>query len=424
MDIPAALIRSIRAGDCVAFVGAGFSAPAIPQWKQLLSLMAENEALPTATSERVKRLVDRATGMDLEAAAQILRDDLGQSKFGQALQAAFGGPKVESRMKARVESLLGIPFRAILTTNFDGILTGDDPGRDAYLGVLRPTGHRWWDQRYWNPERDGRAIVNLHGCLSTGDEIVFTRQDYRRRLYENPGYVTFLRSVMATTTVFYIGCSFSDAYLDELRSEILALIDYQGGDRPIAYALINDATPDEIEYTRRHEGIEILPYPSDNDFEAFDEALASLHRMTDPTRTLGSLLSGARIVWIDPAAQLVGFGMDFLERAVASTGGEATIDRFDRVDKALASVESDGADLIVTRWGHQKGPEGQSTAEYVLSATRARDLRSPVVVFASGDHGTENKRKSMDLGATSFEFTWEGLFQEIERIFKPGSPLE
>ena len=74
--------------------------------------------------------------------------------------------------------------------------------------------------------------------------------------------------------------------------------------------------------------------------------------------------------------------------------------------------------------GHEAGPDGQSTAEYAFAETRKRDLRSPVVVFASGDHGTENKRAAMSLGATSFEFTWAGLFQEIERIFEPASQRE
>jgi hypothetical protein len=27
----------------------------------------------------------------------------------------------------------------------------------------------------------------------------------------------------------------------------------------------------------------------------------------------------------------------------------------------------------------------------------------------------------MGLGATSYEYSWEGLFQEVERIFTPGS---
>ncbi len=421
MDIPGVLIRSIQAGECVAFVGAGFSAPAVPQWSHLLEDIAQTERLSIATRERVSRLVERGTSKDLEASAQILRDELGPDDFGQTLSRAVGEPVLDERMRGRIEALLGIPFRAILTTNFDGILDGRDPGRDAYLDVLRPSGHRWWDQRFWNPERSRQTIVNLHGSTATGNDIVFTREDYRRRLYANPGYVTFLRSVMATTTVLYLGFSFTDAYLDELRSEILALLAYRGGDRPIAYALLNDVTPDEIDYARRHEGIEIISYPSEPDFAGFDEALTSIHRATDPSRTLGMLLSDARVVWIDPASDLVEYGMGFLQGAAVASGAHATIDRFDSVDAALESIETNGAQLVVTRWGHGLGPDGGSTAEHVLGEVRRRDLRVPVVVFASGDHADDNKRSAMGLGATSFEFTWEGLFQEIERIFRPAS---
>ncbi len=229
---------------------------------------------------------------------------------------------------------------------------------------------------------------------------------------------------MATTTVLYLGFSFTDAYLDELRSEILALLAYEGGDRPIAYALLNDATPDEVDYARRHEGIEILSFPSDPDYRGFDDTLAVIHELTNPTRTLGRLLHGKRIVWIDPASDLVGPGMEFLEQAASSSGADATIDRFDNVDEALDSIEADGTDLVVTRWGHGRAPGGGSTAEHVLGEVRRRNLHAPVLVFASGDHADENKRTAMGLGATSSEFTWEGLFQEVERIFRPGSGSE
>ncbi len=49
--------------------------------------------------------------------------------------------------------------------------------------------------------------------------VVFTRQGYRSLLYHIPEYVTFLRCLMASTTILYLGFSFTDAYLNEIRSE-------------------------------------------------------------------------------------------------------------------------------------------------------------------------------------------------------------
>ncbi len=187
MEIPAELVRSIRAGECVAFVGAGFSAPVVPAWWKLLDLIADNDALESESADRVRRLVAKGTSKNLEASAQILRDELGPERFEASLRTALGSPDMDDRMQGRLDALLGIPFRAILTTNFDGILDGRSPGRDAYLDVLRPAGHRWWDQRFWNPTQGRHAVVNLHGSAAASEDIVFTRQDYRRRLYDKPG---------------------------------------------------------------------------------------------------------------------------------------------------------------------------------------------------------------------------------------------
>ena len=67
-------------------------------------------------------------------------------------------------------------------------------------------------------------MVHLHGEIEPSDSAVITRQDYRRRLHESPGYLTFLRSVMASYTILYLGFSFTDAYLNELRSEVRSML--------------------------------------------------------------------------------------------------------------------------------------------------------------------------------------------------------
>ena len=86
-------------------------------------------------------------------------------------------------------------------------------------------------------------------------------------------------------------------------------------------------------------------------------------------------------------------------------------------------ITADEAELVITRWGHGEGPDKLAVGEHLLREIRRRDLRAPVVVFASGDHADENKRTAMGLGATSFEHGWQSLFREIERIFTPGSQM-
>ncbi|MCJ7781264.1 MAG: hypothetical protein MUQ27_10615 [Acidimicrobiia bacterium] len=44
-SIPKHLVKEIHAGNCVAFVGAGFSAAGVPAWAELLSAIAASSFL-------------------------------------------------------------------------------------------------------------------------------------------------------------------------------------------------------------------------------------------------------------------------------------------------------------------------------------------------------------------------------------------
>ena len=304
MDLPDSLLEEVRSGNCIAFVGAGFSAGVVPGWRELLSRLKACLPAGSPASSRVARLLELKSSRTLEAAAQVLRDELTEERFIEKLHAYLGRPETDESMRLRLLWLQGIPFRAILTTNFDGLLEGDVPGRDAYIRTLRPSDHRWWNRRFWDVEAPGPAVVKLHGDLGSDPPkgVVFTRRDYRERLYGDPAYTTFLRSIFATTAVLYLGFSFTDAYLNELRSEILALLEHQGADRPIAYALVNDVPDDEVAYLRRHEGIEVLTYDSSQgqDYTGFDHILRTLYESTNPRLALGRYLEGKRILWVDP----------------------------------------------------------------------------------------------------------------------------
>ena len=131
MTAPLQLVEQVRAGNCVAFVGAGFSAAAAPGWIKLLELHAATPGIDPAERARVERLISgEPSNKDLEAAAQILRDRLGADAFADALRSAMPDPPLNDQMRRRLELLQGIPFRSVLTTNFDGLLDGRAPGRE------------------------------------------------------------------------------------------------------------------------------------------------------------------------------------------------------------------------------------------------------------------------------------------------------
>lgn len=90
----AELIRKIEGGDCVAFVGAGFSAAAnFPQWRTLLLELATEipvaaDAAETSSRQLVESMFrpsQTTSSREFEIAAQLIDDALGSNLFREAI---------------------------------------------------------------------------------------------------------------------------------------------------------------------------------------------------------------------------------------------------------------------------------------------------------------------------------------------------
>ena len=428
-QIPDALISEIHEGNCVAFVGAGFSAAVIPPWGKLLNELAARSAAAPDVANHVGSLVQKGSAHAFDEAAQVLEDHLGRVTFLDQL-ASLLTQQDESPMAERLSWLRGVPFRSILTTNFDPLLPGSTPGPDAYRRVLRPDSYRWWESRYWGTTK-GAVTLKLHGDVAKRD-IVLTRRDYRRHLYGDPAYTTFLRTVVATTTVLYMGFSFEDAYLNELRSEVLALLGQGKVSAPVAYAIVNDVPPDTQSHFRKHEGIQILSYDTQGgkDFSGFDRYLEGIYEETNPLIRFGRLLSTSRLLWIDPHPSNNGEAFEYLQAAAAAADQErnplVTVSTAEEGVAALERAQLEGApfDLAITHWGDGAtlSPDGSScsAAEGLLSEIRARDLRCPVLVFAGAVKVDARKKASLGMGALAYCFGFADLYRRIEEVLSPG----
>lgn len=429
--IPSGLQRAIQDGDCVAFLGAGFTAAAkLPGWASLLTRVADTAGVPQEARRHVLDRVTRGTAHAFDEAAQILEETIGRARFLHILAAMLGQPKLTRAMDERLRWLRGIPFRAVLTTNFDGVLSGWPARASAYRSVLRPSEHRWWEPRYWNDE--GAMVVKLHGDLgarSHAPHVVLTRRDYRKRLYGDMAYATFLRTVMASTTVLYLGFSFEDAYLNELRSEILALLGHERRSLPVGYAVVNDVPEASRRHYRKHEGIQLLSYDTGGgrDFSGFDRYLRAIHDATNPIVRFGRHLERKRILWVDAHPENNREAYQFLRRASARARRRHAISEVATADAALERLASAPTpfDLVITHWGEgqARDPRGRRvpTAVRLLAEIRRRGLEAPVLVFASDRHAESRKRRALGLGAHDYCFRFQALFRRIEAIFAPAA---
>jgi CheY-like chemotaxis protein len=428
--LPQGLIDAINAGECVAFVGAGFSAAAnLPQWPQLLAGIAKARALDKQAKLRryVLRRIKEGTAHALDEAAQVLQDSLGTREFLSRLEKALVIRRISRRMRDRLRYVRGIPFRAILTVNFDDLLKGMTPSSGAYRAVLRPQAYRWWDSLFWQRAPKGATLVKLHGDLAEPSTIVFTRRGYRRRLYSDPAYMSFLRSILAQQTVLYLGFSFADAYLNELRSEVLAMLGQARGSAPIAYAVLNDVAEAARDQLMRTEGVDAISYNSKRpaNYTGFDAILEELHERTNPSLRLSRLLAGRRILWVIRADYDDGgrFLRVFDRLRATNRTERVRIVRTPDASAGIAALEQArerGAtfDLVITHWGGS-GPGGP-TAVQLLRQMRSRRLETPVVVFASAYDMNRRKRMALSLGAQGYTNSYEALLRAIERIFAPG----
>lgn len=434
--IPGGLIAEIRAGRCVTFVGAGFTGAArLPDWVSLLrELVAKPEVDPTLRAYVEGRL-KKKTAHAFDEAAQVLQDALGREAFIAHLATRLAHPPRTEEMDRRLRWLQDIPFRAVLTTNFDGVMKGQTPDPEVYRSLLRHD--PGWHRRLYLPRREKRKrlTVKLHGDLSKPETVVLSRLDYRRLLYSDLAYMSFLRAVLVTNTVLYLGFSFTDAYINELRSETLAILGHADYQEPVAYAVMSDVPEFAREHYRRNEGIEILAYDTREgaDYSGFDQLLKSIHDLTNPAARFRGLLSQRRLLWADPRyeANLV-HAEGFLHHRRADWPDGYVLDLVHKVDEALERLGTRPPagppyDLVLAYWGDE--PEARDDREpmgvRLLREIRARDLRSPVLLFADSrtDQRTKRaqRRTALGLGALGCFYRWEDLLRAVERTLEPNA---
>lgn len=165
----------------------------------------------------------------------------------------------------------------------------------------------------------------------------WTRTGYRELINEVPGYMHFLRTLIATSTVLYIGFSFSDGYLNEVRGEVLSMLygssssnatergfaDRTGSSprtaeaalvssymrsgrcmtQPLGYAIVHDKSSNERDFFLTHEGVQILSWNTNGgngkkDYAGLDKYLHNIYTLTSPYYYLGKLAWGHRILML------------------------------------------------------------------------------------------------------------------------------
>jgi len=428
------LIKKIREGNCVAFIGAGFNAPAVRTWDQVLKKLAS--ATSSTVQKQLNSLLTPQKETTLlfgrEAAAEIIQDHLSKGTFTKKLDEALqkDDPEGKERVKKRYETIKKIPFHSLITTNFDGYLGGKTLNNTAFRKLLRDPFNGWIDSLNWdgeNPRELEDFTIKLHGDINnkaTARPLVFSRTDYRQLLFETPNYQSLIRTILATKVVVFLGFSFSDPYLNLIRHEVLSMLktDEEIPPPPIAYAIMNDLSIKQVEYLAEYEGIGAITYESDNAHYCFDEILEEIREKTSPDRVLSRVLDGKKILWFDPKSANNVPGRARLRelRKNSNKKEEDYLVNVTCMEEAKTKLETDKSiDLLITHWGHKiENGEKQSNAITLARHIRKKDIEVPIIVFAGEKHAPENRLEALKFGAFDYVYEWHDLFSKIEDLFK------
>jgi hypothetical protein len=102
-------------------------------------------------------------------------------------------------------------IRTIITTNWDTYFE-DECGAVPFINSE--------DFAFW--DTDSRKVLKIHGSINKLGSLIATTKDYKRSLKElHKGLLgSFLKSILATKTIIYIGYSFSDEDFQQIHSFI------------------------------------------------------------------------------------------------------------------------------------------------------------------------------------------------------------
>ena len=442
--LPPQLVKEISSGNVVAFIGAGFSRAAnLPLWGELIESVVRNppkgaKRPSPAEMKLILQLAQSSSSQNLDMAAQMASDSLGASHFNDGLRARLKVPKVNPLMQKRLDMLLSIPFSGIVTTNYDNLLHGSslDSDPQGFLHkaqrMLRgtPSKFQLLEKIAFSSssEQISIPIIKLHGDAEHSNSIlVCTRQGYRRLLHKSPQYSAFLRTLLATKTILFLGFSFTDAYLSELISEVMSMFTSDVGqlEKPLAYAIMADVDPVQQKYTRRHDGVEIISFNSSSQkgFGHFDDYLAQIHSATNPEHYFGRTLHNRKIIWVHAdwdSSRDSKYLCNFLRTANQKAMGKVTTSlavatSAEELMKNLSVQEFDCVIIVFDGGGRQVG---ERLSLECLRKMRKLSDSPPVLVFGAQDKDLRKSRAVMRLGARVYTEYYYSLLENLAFVLE------
>jgi len=245
-------LRNAQENDTLAvFVGAGFSIATddnlYKPWSKLIDVLKNELYLQDS--------------LDYLKIAQLYELEHGRLKTKNILQKQFPSNDVPGELQ---NLLVALKPHYIITTNWDCLIDNKiNENTNSYGYDIIVNDHDLVEKQ--NPNK----LIKMHGDFKH-DNFVFTEDDYLNYSDNFPLIENFIKSIMSTHTILFLGYSFNDINL----KQIVNWIQKHSKHRPPAFMVIRNGkyNHSEEKYLNNFD-IKILPL---SDADGFDKDIQSL----------------------------------------------------------------------------------------------------------------------------------------------------
>ena len=275
-EVPADLIQSCLNGECVLFAGAGLSARAgVVTWYRFLQNL-----LAFAQSHRV---LDTSYASSMSAALQEGERDA----VADGLAQAFGDRRnllhdflrelfpAGTALATAHEHLGRVPFSAVVTTNYDGLLEQAFPAY-AESGLYTPKDA----EALLNALSQKRSFVlKLYGIIDRPDTLIFAPIEYREAVSSNVSFAKFMEGFFFSRNFFFTGLS-----LEGIQDFLSGFV-FRGTSPRKHFALVavsGSAWKAKAEFLQRRYNVQVIPFPVSESFAEVDEFVRALAHAARP----------------------------------------------------------------------------------------------------------------------------------------------
>jgi hypothetical protein len=178
------LVKDIKKGECILFLGTGVHAPP-PEGSHYTYPAEEAPPLGGDLAEilaeecNFKRTLPEESTRDLQRVSLCFETTrgLGRMKLVDSLNKHL---RVGKKPSPALKMLAGLPFKIIVTTNYDQLLETalGESGKGPVVFVYNPESDKPTPDMIEDPTEERPLVFKMHGDLNHRDSIVITDEDY------------------------------------------------------------------------------------------------------------------------------------------------------------------------------------------------------------------------------------------------------